>query len=116
MVSDPNEKIALDFGAQAIIDAIDDNRVPSDRDFSKTLLLMMLPKKHHKKAPFWTDPKVFIQKMADLINRFPKVEESMKLAVEKDARLTSYAGAFGVDFSTAIGTLSKRDTPTPKVA
>lgn len=102
MTIDPNEQIALNFNANTIIDSIDRDLLPPDLALSKTLLLMMMPKRNHPKAAFWTNPAVFIQKMAVMIIRFPKIEHSMKLAVQADHRLNSYAGAYGVDFETAI--------------
>ena len=105
MTIDPNESVALNHEAQAIIDAADGAEAPSNLALSKTLLLMFMPKKNHSKAAFWTDPAVFMTKMIPLINRFPAIEENMKQAVQKDSRLTSYAGAYGVDFTTAIATL-----------
>jgi hypothetical protein len=58
---------------------------------SETQHLMMMPKMNHYKAVFWTDPSVFICKMAVMIIRFPKIEDSMKPAIQADHRLNSCA-------------------------
>jgi hypothetical protein len=43
--------------------------------------------------------------MAVMIIQFPKIEPSMKLAIQADDRLNTYAGAYGVDFATAMAKL-----------
>lgn len=101
---DPNEEVAYSHGLDAVMQAFQARPASTLKYRADTLLLMVIPKSLHPDIPFWNEPEDFMMRLLPMFQHYGAVHTNQLLAVDRDQRLTSYAGKFRLEFKTHSST------------